>query len=169
MGTGDNFLNRTPIIPFQSAPSPGHLGRGVGIHPQGTQKTLHTILGPLMSGTHLLFQSNHAGPEKALIRETAWPDQSHKAFRLAPALGHLGRGVSREDSPHELRTSGDWNTTSARRQVRRPDIWAPSLQEESLPAETVLTTETQERASLSVLLIEANRIRRGTSSNQRQL
>jgi hypothetical protein len=63
---------------------------------------------------------------------------------------------SPEDSLQDLRTSGEWNTTSARRQVRTPDIWAPSLQEESLPAESTLTTETQERASLPDLLIEAN-------------
>ena len=50
-----------------------------------------------------------------------------------------------------------------------PDICAPSLQEESLPAESALTTETQEKASLPGLLIEANRITQGTSSNQRQL
>jgi hypothetical protein len=76
---------------------------------------------------------------------------------------------SLEDSPCDCRTSGEWNTTSARRQVRTPDIWAPSLKEESLPAESTLTTETQERSSLPGLLIEANRITRGTSSNQRQL
>ena len=50
-----------------------------------------------------------------------------------------------------------------------PDICAPSLKEESLPAESALTTETQERASLPGLLVENNRIMRGTSSNQRQL
>jgi hypothetical protein len=50
-----------------------------------------------------------------------------------------------------------------------PDICGPSLQEESLPSEHTLTTETQERSSLPGLLIEANRITRGTSSNQRQL
>jgi hypothetical protein len=43
------------------------------------------------------------------------------------------------------------------------------LQEESLPAESTLTTETQERAGLPGLLTEANRITEGTSSNQRQL
>jgi hypothetical protein len=48
-----------------------------------------------------------------------------------------------------------------------PDICALSLQEENLPAENALTTETQERASLQGLLIEANRITGGTSSNQR--
>jgi hypothetical protein len=72
-------------------------------------------------------------------------------------------------TPRDLKTSGEWNTTSVRRQVRTPDIWAPFLQEESLPAESTLTTETKERASLPGLLIEANIITRGTSSNQRQL
>jgi hypothetical protein len=63
---------------------------------------------------------------------------------------------SPQDSPWDLRTSGEWNTTSARRQVQTPDIWAPSLQEESLPAESTLTTGTQERANLPGMLIEAN-------------
>jgi hypothetical protein len=58
---------------------------------------------------------------------------------------------------------------SARSQVWMPDICAPSLQEESLPAESTLTPEIQERASLPGLLIEANIIMGGTSSNQRQL
>ena len=60
-------------------------------------------------------------------------------------------------------------SSSVRRQVQTPDICAPSLQEESLAAESTLTTETQDRASLPGLLIEANRITGGTSSNQRQL
>ena len=50
-----------------------------------------------------------------------------------------------------------------------PDIYASSLKEESLLAESALTTETQERATLPGLVIEANRIMRGTISNQRQL
>ena len=50
-----------------------------------------------------------------------------------------------------------------------PDICAPSLQEESLPVESTLATETQERARLPGLLTEANRITGGTSSNQRKL
>ena len=50
-----------------------------------------------------------------------------------------------------------------------PDICAPSMQEESLPAESALTTETQERSSLKGLLIESKRISGGTNSNQRQL
>jgi hypothetical protein len=47
-------------------------------------------------------------------------------------------------------------TISARRQVQTPDIWAPSLLEESMPAESTLNIETQERSSLPGLLIEAN-------------
>ena len=50
-----------------------------------------------------------------------------------------------------------------------PDICAPSLQEQSLPAESTLTTETQERAKLPGLLTEANRMPGETSSSQRQL
>jgi hypothetical protein len=50
-----------------------------------------------------------------------------------------------------------------------PDICVSSLQVEILPEESALTTETQERASLLGLLIEANRITGGTNSNQRQL
>jgi hypothetical protein len=47
------------------------------------------------------------------------------------------------------------------------DLCALSLKEESLPAESTLTTETQER--LPGLLTEANRFTGETSSNQRQL
>jgi hypothetical protein len=50
-----------------------------------------------------------------------------------------------------------------------PDICAPSLQEDSLPEESTLNTETQERARLPGLLTKANRITGGTSSNQKQL
>jgi hypothetical protein len=46
-----------------------------------------------------------------------------------------------------------------------PDI----LQEESLLADSALTTESQERAILPGLLIEANRIMRRTISNHRHL
>ena len=74
-----------------------------------------------------------------------------------------------EDSPGDPKTSSEWNTTFTRRQVQTPDIWAPSLQEESLHVESTLTTETKDRASLPGLLIEANRIMRGTSSNQREI
>ena len=123
----------------------------------------HGILIPLVSGTQRLLQSNRVGPETALTREADnWPDQGHKSLP-----GHSSSGVpcawcfwtpsrSSQDPPQDLIISGEWNITSARRQVRTPDIWAPSQQEESLPAESTLTTETKDRASLPGLLIEAN-------------
>jgi hypothetical protein len=89
-------------------------------------------------------------------------DKNSKVSRWTPPR-------SPEQSPPDLRISGEWNTTSSRKQVQTPDILATSLKEESLPAESALTTETQERARLPGLQIETNRITRGTSSNQRQL
>ena len=50
-----------------------------------------------------------------------------------------------------------------------PDICVHSLQEESLPTESTLITETQEKTRLPGLLTEPNRITGGTSSNERQL
>jgi hypothetical protein len=44
-----------------------------------------------------------------------------------------------------------------------PDICVPSLQEENLPAESILITEIQERATLPDLLTEANRITGGNT------
>ena len=85
-------------------------------------------------------------------------------FQSTSETGCLSRGVSghlqgpTQDPPQDPKTSGELNRTSARRQVKIPDIWAPSLQEESLPAENTLTTETKERASLPGLFIEANRV-----------
>jgi hypothetical protein len=60
-------------------------------------------------------------------------------------------------------------SSSARRQSWAPDLCASSLQEESLPAESVLTTGTQERVGFPEVLTEANRITGGTNSRQRQL
>jgi hypothetical protein len=92
---------------------------------------------------------NHIGnlavPQK--IRHSISP------FQYTPAPGFLACRVSvhpqgaPQDPPRDLKTSGAWNTTSARRQVRTPDIWASSLQVESLPAESTLTTATKERES----------------------
>ena len=45
--------------------------------------------------------------------------------------------------------------SSARRQVQTQDICVPSLQEESLPAESALTTGTQERVDVPEVLAEA--------------
>jgi hypothetical protein len=96
------------------------------------------------------------------LRNTLMADQGNKSFLVSTSTGAPWSQSLRthprspQDSPRDLRTSGEWNTTSARRQVQMPDIWAPSLQEESLPAESILTTETQERASVPGLLIENN-------------
>jgi hypothetical protein len=60
-------------------------------------------------------------------------------------------------------------TSPARRQNWAPDLCAPSLQEESLPEESTLTTETQERVGLPGVLTETNRITGETSSTQSQL
>jgi hypothetical protein len=85
-------------------------------------------------------------------------------FRSTRVPGYLASRVMRhpqgptQESPWDPKTSSEWNTTSARSLVRTPDIWVPSLQEESLPAENTLPTETKERASLPGLLIEANRV-----------
>jgi hypothetical protein len=45
------------------------------------------ILGPLMSGTKLLFQSNRAGPETALGKQKTRPDQGHKSLPLGTSTG----------------------------------------------------------------------------------
>jgi hypothetical protein len=57
-------------------------------------------------------------------------------------------------------------SSSARRQVWTADTCALSLQEEGLPAESALTTETQERPSFPGLLMEANRIMGGQAPNR---
>jgi hypothetical protein len=68
-----NNLIKNGVQPFWSAPALTHLGHGVCGHTQGPHRTLHGILGPLVSGTQFLLQSNHAGPETALIREAENP------------------------------------------------------------------------------------------------
>jgi hypothetical protein len=61
------------------------------------------------------------------------------------------------------------HSSSARRQSWSSKICAPSPPEKSLPTESALTPENQERAVLQGVLTETNRITRGTSSRQRQL
>jgi hypothetical protein len=102
----------------------------------------------------------------AVNREADYPGLTWgtSPFRSTRAPGYLASRVSRhpqgptQDSTRDPTTSSEWNTTSARSPVRTPDIWVPSLQEESLPAENTLPTETKERATLPGLLIEANRV-----------
>jgi hypothetical protein len=133
---------------------------------KGPHRIPHGILRPLVSGTQRLPQCNHTDHETSLTREA--DDQGltwgTSPFHSTRARECLASGVSRhpqgptQDTPRDPKTSGEWNTTSARRQDRTPDIWVPSLQEESLTAENTLSTETKERASLPGLLIEANRV-----------
>jgi hypothetical protein len=162
--------------PLPVRPPPGYLGRRVGWHPPATHKTCHGILRPLVNGTQRLLKSNRSGPETAFVREAENLAWSGAQVPSGPASTGIARAQSRltltsypQDPQRDLKTSVEWNTTSAKRQVRTPGIWAPSLQEESLPAESTLTTETKDRASLPGLLIEAKIISWGTSSNQRQL
>jgi hypothetical protein len=66
----------------------------------------------------------------------------------------------------ELRGQGPFrHSSSTRWQIWAPDLCAPSLKQESLPAETALTTGTQERVGLPGVLTEANRITEATSSS----
>jgi hypothetical protein len=74
-----------PILKTYPTRSPWH---GVGGHPQGPKRTLHVILGPPVSGTQLLFHSNHVGP--ALGKQKTRPDQGHKPLPVDPSTGHLG-------------------------------------------------------------------------------
>ena len=156
-----------------------HLGNILGRvwgQPQGPHRNIHKILRPWVSGKQLLLQPYHTGPETALIREAekqVWPG-SHVPSSPWQHWAPWGQCLwtpqrSRQDSPRDLRASSEWITTFARRKVWTPDIWAPSLQEKILPAESTLNTETQEKTSLPGLLIEANIITWGTRYNQRQL
>ena len=136
----------------------------------------HRILRPLVSGTQLLLQSNRSGPETALIKEGDNPAWSGAQVPSGSLQQWSSLCAEFLDTPKvltgpswDLKTSDEWNTTPARRQFRTTDIWTPAMQEESLPAESTLTTETKDRASLPDLLIEAKIITWGTSSNQRQL
>jgi hypothetical protein len=132
----------------------------------GPHRIPHGILRPLVSGTQCLPQSNHAEPEIAVHREAGYPGLiwGTSPFRSTRAPGYLASGLAQhpqgptQDSTRDPKTTSEWNTTSDRSLVRTPDIWVPSLQEESLPAENNLPTETKERALLPGLLIEANRV-----------
>jgi hypothetical protein len=153
-GKDKNFINRSTL----PAESPN-------TH-KGPYRIPHGILRPLVSGTQRLPQSNHSEPETAVNREADYPGLTWgtSPFRSTRAPGYLPSGVARnpqgptQDSTRDPKTSHEWNTTSARSPVRTPDICVPSLQEESLPAENTLPTETKERATLPCLLIEANRV-----------
>jgi hypothetical protein len=99
-------------------PALGHLERGVARHPQGPQRTLHGILGTLVSGTQLLFQSNHVGPETALIREAENPGSqvpsSWRQHQVTLGSESSDNPTSLEESPSHLRTSGEWKSSARR-------------------------------------------------------
>jgi hypothetical protein len=94
--------------------------------PKVSWRTLHMILGPLLSGTQLLFQSNRTGPETALEKQETRPDQGPNPFWTVPAPGHLG--TESEDNPKVPRGQLLRQTP-----FRAPDIQAPSLPEERCP------------------------------------
>jgi hypothetical protein len=69
--------------PFQSVPTPTHLGRRVYRQPQDPQGTLQRILGPLVSGTHVLpggrFQHRLSRylscKRRACVQRVVWPQK----------------------------------------------------------------------------------------------
>jgi hypothetical protein len=86
------------------------------------------------------------------------PFRSTRAPRYLASRGAQQPQGPTQDSPRNSKTSSEWNTTPARSPVQTPDIWVPSLQKESLPAENILPTQTKERATHPGLLIGANRV-----------
>ena len=86
----------------------------------------HTILGPLVSGTKLLFQSNRSGPETALGKQETRPTRVTSPFWSAPARGHLGTELA--DTPKHPRGQLLRQTL-----FQAPEIQAPSLPEERCP------------------------------------
>ena len=106
------------------------------------------------------------------LQRRLWPRDSSESTILY--LGSLRDESSQESTQAtettELLGQGPIGpSTSARRQIWARDLCAPSLQEESLPAESALTTGTQERIGLQGVLTEANIITGGTIPSQRQL
>jgi hypothetical protein len=106
--------NKTKQKPFRLAPALGHLGCRISGHPHNSQRTLHPILGSLVSETQLLFQSNLMGPETALGKQKTGLTRGTSPFQSGTAPGHLGRTPpwSLEHSPCDLRITGEQNTTS---------------------------------------------------------
>ena len=115
--------------PFRSVPPLCHIGSVISQNPQGPQRSLHTILGSLVSGTQHRFQSNRMGPETAVGKQKTGLTRGTSPFWSVPAPGHLGTESvdtpwSSEDSPCDLRISGtlhlfktkcDWPVTAWKR------------------------------------------------------
>jgi hypothetical protein len=62
--------------------------------PKVPKRTLHAILGPPVSRTQHLFQSNPAGPETALEKQGSRTDQSHKSLPVGASTWSPGQRVS---------------------------------------------------------------------------
>jgi hypothetical protein len=88
----------------------------------------------------------------SLVQEGTLYTTKKETYSTCTQSQAIWLGSSTRDPPRNPKTSGEWNTTSARSLVRTPDIWVPALQEESLPAENTLPTETKESATLQVCL-----------------
>jgi hypothetical protein len=88
---------------FRLAPAPGHLGSKFWGQSHCPQRTLHVILGSLMSGKQHRFQYNRTGPESAAWKQKTCLTRDTNPFWLAPALGHLGCGLGgRSHSPQRI-------------------------------------------------------------------
>jgi hypothetical protein len=132
------------------------------------KETIHwadTVSGSRHWGSFLARGEVSVLPRRALLEQLVEP-----SWFPDPSETRLCRWECRLQKLHRFWDSPCFRlSSSARRQVSMPDISVPSLQEESMNAESALITETQERSSLPGLLIEANRIKGGTSSNHTQV
>jgi hypothetical protein len=107
-------------------------------------------------------------------QESTWVAEAKELLRKDPFRpSSLARRQSWDPEiwapslPEESLLPGRALTSGLKRWIWAPEFWASSLQEESLPAETALTAGTQERVGLQGVLTEANRITGGTSRIQR--
>jgi hypothetical protein len=91
----NNFLRFHLTLPVGT--STGHAFQPCGWNQQTTH-SLHMILGSLVSGTELLFQSNLEGPETALGKQKTGLTRGTSPCWSAPVPGHLGHRVGKD--PH---------------------------------------------------------------------
>jgi hypothetical protein len=128
------FFIEVDMSPFWSAPERGHLGKGVSRHTQGPQRTLHSNLGSLVSGTQHVFQSNCDGPVTAGTRTTE-PFLTRDLSSFWSVLVYLGfeqtrqlHGPQRRHHFQDLRTTGSqdnrsWVTPVSQRRLDCQKLW----------------------------------------------
>jgi hypothetical protein len=123
----------------------------------------HGILRPLVSGTQCLLQSNHAGPETALIREADKPALSGSQVPFGPRQHQGSLPAEFPDThkdPHRI-PQGILRPLVSGTQLLPGGRFEHQISGH-LPCkrraclQSTLTTETKERSSLPGLLIEAN-------------